>query len=120
MYSQGDILLVPLPFTDLSSQKRRPVLVLSKDEYNDTMDDLVVVAITSNIDSKKYIVLLTNNDMADGTLRLDSCIRADKIYTLSQNIVVKRFGKVNSEIIDTAKVKISEMLGINQSRKESK
>ena len=46
MYNQGDILLVPLPFTDLSSQKRRPVLVLSKDDYNNVADDLIVAAIS--------------------------------------------------------------------------
>jgi mRNA interferase MazF len=34
MPEQGDILLVPIPFTDLSSQKRRPVIVISNDAYN--------------------------------------------------------------------------------------
>ena len=115
MYSQGDILLVPLPFTDLSSQKRRPVLVLSKDDYNSVADDLIVVAITSCIDSKPYIVLLSNDDMADGVLKVDSCIRADKIYTLSQSIVVKRFGKVKSEIIKKVKAKILEVMGSSSS-----
>ena len=47
MHSQGDILLVPLPFTNLSSQKKRPVLVLSRQEYNAMTDDLIVAAITS-------------------------------------------------------------------------
>jgi len=111
MHNQGDILLVPLPFTDLSSQKRRPVLVLSKDDYNDIADDLIVVAITSYIDAKPYIVLLSNDDMAEGTLKVDSCIRADKIYTLSQSIVVKRFGKVEPEIIEKTKIKLLEVMG---------
>lgn len=34
MYKQGDILLISIPFSDLSSNKKRPVLVLSNDDYN--------------------------------------------------------------------------------------
>ena len=90
-YRQGDILLIPLPFTDLSSTKRRPVLVLSKYEYNSMADDLIVVAVTSSIDTKPYIVPISDDDMDDGKLKVVSCIRADKIYTLSKDIVVKRF-----------------------------
>ena len=110
MYNQGDILLVPLPFTDLSSEKRRPVLVLSKNYYNEATDDLIVAAITSNIDSKPYIVLLSNNDMAGGNLKTDSCVRADKIYTLSRNIVVKNFGRVKPKIIKEVKDKLLDIL----------
>ncbi len=33
-YKQGDVLLIPVPFSDLTSKKKRPVLVLSDNEYN--------------------------------------------------------------------------------------
>ncbi len=34
MPKQGDIVLVPVPFTDLSTQKRRPVIIISNDDYD--------------------------------------------------------------------------------------
>jgi len=55
--------------------------------------------------------MLVNDDMEDGCLKADSCVRADKIYTLSQSIVVKRFGKVKSEIVEKTKSKICELMG---------
>ena len=110
IYSQGDILLVPLPFTNLSSSKKRPVLVLSKNEYNNVTNDLIVAAITSNIASKPYIVMFTNDDIVSGLLKTDSCIRADKIYTISQDIVLKSFGKVKPEIVDAVKEKIASIM----------
>ncbi len=44
MPKQRDIVLVPIPFTDLSSTRRRPVIVISNDEYNRTTADVVVEA----------------------------------------------------------------------------
>ena len=46
MPEQGDIVLIPVPFTDLSSQKRRPVIVISNDAYNQKSPHIVVVALT--------------------------------------------------------------------------
>ena len=111
MHSPGEILLVPVPFTDLSSHKRRPVLVLSNEEYNKQTEDLIVVAITSLVDAKPYIVMFSNDDMEEGNLKLNSCVRADKIYTLSQTLVVKRFGRVSPEILDMVKAMVKDVIG---------
>src|SRR5438876_9434566 len=48
-FSQGDVVLVPFPFTDLSAVKQRPGLVLSPERLNKVRPDLVVAAITSQI-----------------------------------------------------------------------
>lgn len=42
IYRQRDIVLVPFPFSDLSTPKVRPVLVLSNDAYNRRTEDLLV------------------------------------------------------------------------------
>ena len=48
MPNQRDIVLVPIPFTDLTSNRRRPVVLVSNNDYNRRGDDIVVVAMTSN------------------------------------------------------------------------
>lgn len=110
MYKQGDILLIPIPFSDLTSSKKRPVVVLSNSEYNNRTEDILVAAITSNLDEKEYSLTITNEDMQEGTLKVDSCVRVDKIYTLSKFIVIKKFGSIKTNAVHEIKVKICDLL----------
>jgi len=110
MFKQGDILIIPIPFSNLTSSKKRPVLVLSNSKYNNRMNDILVAAITSNITEKEYSILITNESLEIGTLKVDSCIRADKIYTLSKDIIIKTFGRIKKNIVDDVKVKINLLM----------
>lgn len=100
MPSQGDIVLLPVPFTDLSSTRRRPVIVLSNDAYNRSTTDMIVVAMTSNLTQHSHSFILTSADLVLGTLNHPGRVRVDKIYTLSQSIVVKIFGKVSDATLN--------------------
>lgn len=99
MAEQGDIVLIPVPFTDLSSQKRCPVIVIPSDAYNRRSAEAVVVAMTSNPAQAPYGFQITSADLADGTLNHPGTVRVDKIYTLAQSLAVRRFARVSSPII---------------------
>jgi mRNA interferase MazF len=100
MPDQGDIVLIPIPFTDLSSRKRRPVIVVSNNTYNHKTSDIVVVAMTSNPVTTDYSFTIDSSDLERGELNRPGKVRVDKIYTLSQSIVVKTFGRVNPKVLD--------------------
>ena len=99
MPEQGDIVLIPIPFTDLSSQKRRPVIVVSNNDYNRATADIVVVAMTSNPAVTPYAIPIASSDLARGRLNRPGTVRVDKVYTLSQSIIVKTFGKVRRDLL---------------------
>ena len=46
-YSFGDVVLVPFPFTDQTTTKKRPAVVASSDKYNKARSDVILMAITS-------------------------------------------------------------------------
>ena len=100
MPEQGEIVLIPVPFTDLTSQKRRPVIVISNDTYNRSGADIVVVAMTSHPATAKYAFQISSADLIEGKLNRPGTERVDKIYTLAKAIIVKRFGKVSPQVID--------------------
>ena len=108
---QRDIVLIPVPFTDLSAAKRRPVVVLSKTAHNRQSEDIIVAAITSNPATRGEGMTIRSGDLENGSLPVDSFVRADKIYTLSQSIIVKRFGRLNPECFRLALIKLDEILG---------
>jgi mRNA interferase MazF len=110
MPEQGDILLIPIPFTDLSSQKRRPVIVVSNNSYNQKSADIVVVAMTSNPALSDYSFTITSSDLKKGTLNHPGKVRADKIYTLSKTIVVKTFERVNETTLKKIQKEVQDLI----------
>ncbi len=110
MPEQGDILLVPIPFTDLSSQKRRPVIVVSNNIYNQKTTDLVVVAMTSNPVEADYSFTISSSDLENGALNHPGKVRVDKIYTISKSIIVKTFGRVNGSVLDRIRKELQTLI----------
>ncbi|MCI0618048.1 type II toxin-antitoxin system PemK/MazF family toxin [bacterium] len=91
-YKQGEIVLVPFPYSDLSGSKKRPVLVVSNDLYNTSFPDIVVAVITSKIGkSDVYSLSLESKDLEIGQLPEPSLIRAHKLFTIDQSRILKRF-----------------------------
>ena len=85
MPKQGDILLIPIPFTDLSSQKRRPVIVISNDQYNRKTNDIVVVAMTSNPQVTDYSLSVTSSDLVEGALNRPGKIGWIDLYLVANH-----------------------------------
>ena len=96
MYAFGSIVLTRFPFTDLSGDKRRPALVVSRDDHRRA--DLVVCFVTS--------VPRTGPDMAaiaptPGTgLKVPSVVRFDKIATLGSAVISGKLGDAPSDWLD--------------------
>lgn len=104
-------MLIPVPFTDLSSAKRRPVLVLSSDTHNQSFPDVMVAAITSHFASTAAGLVIDTPDMEMGALPHRSLVRADKIYTLSQTLIVKSYGRLKQGALDDLLTLLDAVLG---------
>ena len=106
MISQRDIVLITFPFSDLQSSKVRPAIVLSNDKYNDRSDDFVAVPITSNLRWKDYAIFITSKELESGKLIVDSKVKVDRVFSVSQRLVRMKIGRVRADVYD----KITRML----------
>lgn len=51
-FEPGDILLVPFLFTDLTSAKQRPTVVVSNARYNGSHPGIILAPITSQLSGR--------------------------------------------------------------------
>ncbi len=98
-FEQGDLVLLPFPYTDLTAVKQRPALILSGDEFNRRSQDCIACGLTSNLDNTPHSVAVDSPDLVSGTLLRPSLIKANHIFTFDQGLIRKKFGKVRSDIV---------------------
>ncbi|HMS41768.1 MAG TPA: type II toxin-antitoxin system PemK/MazF family toxin [Pyrinomonadaceae bacterium] len=110
MYNQREIVLVPFPYSDLSNTKRRPVLIISNDDYNKRFHDVVVCVITSNQFKDAYSLPLENDDLEIGVLPESSVVKTHKLFTIHQSKIIKKFSVVKTEYFEQVADKIKSLI----------
>ncbi|MBU2477005.1 type II toxin-antitoxin system PemK/MazF family toxin [Candidatus Micrarchaeota archaeon] len=90
IYKQGDIILLPFPYSDLTSFKKRPALVLSNDNFNRSSGDLICCLVTTNPEKEKFSVFVDNSDMLNGKLPFKSKIKPFRLFTVDKKIVLNK------------------------------
>ena len=110
MYKQRQIILVPFPYSDLSTKKKRPVLIVSNNEYNEKYDDIVVCVVSSQIYKKDdYSINLINNDLEYGILPEKSIIKVHKLFTIHKSKILKKFSIVKKEFFDKVSNRLCDL-----------
>ena len=113
-FRSGDVILVPFPFTDLTTIKQRPALIISSTKFNRVYRDVIIVAITSHIESGtieniEYQLNISENRAAG--LPKPSIIKLAKIVTIDQNLIRKKLGKLPQLTLKCVITKIFRLFG---------
>jgi mRNA interferase MazF len=92
-FIKGDVVVVPFPFSDLTQSKKRPALVISVLEG----DDLILCQITSQLIKDNYSILIDDKDFKEGSLKQQSNLRPNRIFTADSHVVLYRVGNLKSD-----------------------
>jgi mRNA interferase MazF len=87
-YRPGDIVLVDVPYTDLSRTKKRPALVLLPRGH-----DYLVAFLTSRVERAGPDDVFVAAGESNG-LKADSVILVIKLFALHESIIIRRLGRL--------------------------
>ena len=92
----GDVILVPFPFTDQSTTKRRPAIVVSSDAYHNERPDLVILAVTSQVRPVAGIGEVAVAQWKEAGLLKPSVLKP-VVATIERGLVMRKLGKLEEQ-----------------------
>jgi len=92
-YKFGDVVLVPFPFTNQITTKKRPAVIVSSNDYQRERFDLVLIAITSQSNPVTSFGEITVTKWKAANLIKPSIIKP-VLTTISKELVIKKLGQL--------------------------
>jgi mRNA interferase MazF len=108
-FNQGDIVLLPYPYTDLSRSKRRPVVIISKDSIN--RQNFIVAKITSVIRNDELSFTINQNE-TDIKLRKNSEVRTNELFTVHHSLIIKKITHFKKNALQRLTTQIKENISV--------
>ena len=94
---KGDIVLVPFPFTDLTSTKLRPAIILWSS--NISFDVTVCFISSQNLSTltpEEFLLSKSDPEFSQTGLKTNSKVRVSRIVTIERRLITRRIGKLGN------------------------
>ena len=104
-FVKGDVLVVPFPFSDLTSNIKRPALVAA----NLKGEDIILCQISRKQRVDPHNIELSNEEFVQGNLKQNSFIRASRLFTLRKSLILYKLGKISEDKIRQVEDKLVEI-----------
>jgi mRNA interferase MazF len=106
-YSRGDVVLVLYPDSNLRTAKRRPALVVQRDDLQAGLAQVIVAMISSNLaragHPSRVLVKVSTSVGQQMGFRTDSVVMTDNLATVLDTEIDRRIGNTaDTTIIDAA------------------
>ena len=108
---RGDVVLVLFPNSDLRTAKRRPALVLQRDNLGSGLEQTIVAIVSSNLARRghpsRVFIAASSPEGKTAGLRLDSVVMTDNLATIMESEIDSILGhlanntKVNAALRHT-------------------
>lgn len=108
-YNSWDIILVEFPFSDLSSKKLRPALIISNEFFN-KHNNILLIWIYWNMWNINYSIELNNNDLKIWELNKTSYFRFHNIFSIDKKLVKWKIAELNKLKLDEVKIKLNDFI----------
>lgn len=106
---QRGLFLAPFPFSELSFEKVRPVLVMTNNQYNKTSSDVLVCPLTTKL-GKEFSIEINSKHLEQGNLFSSSAIRYDSCFSIDALLLIKQIGVLDQKTFEEIKEKICKLL----------
>ncbi len=110
---RGTIVLVRFPFTDYSSEKLRPAVVISADNKKDVCVAFISSIVPLELEKADFLLTKKDEEFASTGLKKDSVFRMNKIATIDKGIILGKLGKVSDGLQERLDEKLRIALGLD-------
>jgi mRNA interferase MazF len=111
-WRRGDVVLVPVGFTDLSGSKRRPAVIISSDDYNARSPDVMIASISGNLRAIGHPGDLRLRDWQVTGLLRPSLVQT-KIATIEISVIARRLGQLSDDDLAELDRGLRDALGLS-------
>lgn len=86
-----------MPSTELREFKLRPGVVVSKDQNNRRLDDVIIAICTSNISRKHEPTqyLIKGAELVQAGIRVPSVVRCESLLTIDKSMIIRVLGSLS-------------------------